>query len=271
MIKKAFENSEAVKALTFHPHPLQVLKTETAPARLFDYEDQWQQLHQHGVSEIEAVPFTAEFAQLSGREFFTSYIARPNVRHVVIGENFRFGCDRTADWRDLQSWGKDLGIGVTGVSPLEVDGEVVSSSKIRQCLAQAQISQAAKLLGRSYSVSGHVVSGEKRGRQIGFPTANLQLAPEMKNRLALQAGVYYGQDGKGRKFVMNVGQNPTVSKTAELKIEAHFLNFSEDLYGERLQLSLFGFLRPEKRFAGLDSLREQIQKDIDEANTRMKS
>lgn len=271
MIKKAFENSEVVKALTFHPHPLQVLKSETAPARLFDYEDQQQQLHQHGVSEIEAVPFTAEFAQLSGREFFTSYIARPNIQHVVVGENFRFGCDRTADWQDLQKWGKDIGIGVTRVSPLQVDGEVVSSSKIRQCLSLGEVSEAEKLLGRSYSVSGVVVNGEKRGRQIGFPTANLQLAPEMKNRLALQNGVYYGRDHKGRNFVMNVGLNPTVSQAAKLQVEAHFLSFSGDLYGEHLQLSVLGFLRPEKRFAGLDPLREQIQKDIDEADKRMKS
>lgn len=275
LIETAFKRNAEVQVLTFHPHPLQVLKPEFAPARLFDYQDQEQQLRALGVSNIQILQFTEEFAKLSGREFFTAYIARPGVENVVVGENFRFGCDRKAGLLELQQWGSELGLGVTTVTPLCVDSQPVSSSRIRESLAQADLVEAEKLLNRSYQISGTVVSGEKRGRQLGFPTANLQLAPEMKDRLALQRGVYCGRDLQKRRFVLNVGINPTVSATQALKVEAHFLDYPDDpnfsLYGEQLKLNLSGHLRPEKRFENLQSLRAQIQKDIHEAESRLKT
>lgn len=250
---------------TFNPHPREFF-SGVASKLLTPRSEKVQQLSILGVQQLVLLPFDRELASLSPEQFVEKILVQQlDVRHVSVGEDFRFGHKRSGTSTDLQALASAYGIEVTVVSLKTSRTERISSSVIRQSLELGDISKANRLLGRSYSLTGTVVKGQQLGRTIGFPTANLQLCPE---KFLPRKGVYcvrvWGSDFRSaispQSGVMNIGERPTINGTC-LTVEVHLLDGSPDLYGQTLTVSLEEFLRPEQKFDSLDALKRQIQAD----------
>jgi riboflavin kinase/FMN adenylyltransferase len=190
-VNKSIELNTKAVMLSFTPHPGSVLQPQRKLTRLFDYEDQKEQAQTHGITNVFHLCFDKKMSKLSPEEFFKNEIITPfHPQWLVVGQDFRFGYNRAGDIHTLQNLCRDNQIGFTAIPQLNDSGEVISSSRIRDCLSKGDLQQAKKLLGRDFQIQGYVVHGKKIGRTIGFPTLNLKLADEMDNRLALQNGVY---------------------------------------------------------------------------------
>ena len=250
---------------TFNPHPREFFSGKTWKL-LTPRPEKVQQLSSMGVEQLVLLPFDGELASLSPQEFVEKILVQQlGATQVSVGQDFHFGHRRTGTSADLQAIASSYGIDVTIVSLQTCQGERISSSLIRQSLQQGDIIQANRLLGRPYTLTGVVVEGQQLGRTIGFPTANLQLPPE---KFLPRQGVYcvrvfspsLTSPTSSQAGVMNIGQRPTVDGTT-LTVEVHLLDWSGDLYGQTLTVSLEQFLRPEQKFASLDDLKTQIQAD----------
>lgn len=260
--------------VTFYPHPMQVLYPEKGLKRLFDLKDTFEELKALGVDGLFAIPFSREFSQLSPQEFFFKYIFKPlNPKFLVVGHDFNFGADRQGSFETLKQLAESQGVNVEKIAPVNVDETPVSSSRLRGLLAQGDVASMQKLLGRVFYIRGVVEKGFARGRQLGFPTANLRSFSE-----SLPAsGVYVTRAWVGGKpywAVTNVGINPTFkggSEFSPVKVESHLLNFAGDLYGVELKLEFHQHLRDEKKFQSVEDLRTQIEKDVDEAREWIKT
>lgn len=254
---------------TFNPHPREFFSGQ--PRKLLTpLAEKVQQLSCMGVEQLVLLPFDRELASLSPQQFVEKIVVQQlGATHVSVGEDFHFGYQRQGSSADLKAIASTYGIDVTIVSLQTCQGERISSTLIRQALEQGDVTQANRLLGRPYTLTGLVVKGQQLGRTIGFPTANLQLPPE---KFLPRFGVYcvkvYGSSVTAPAVVvpgvMNIGQRPTVNGTT-LTVEAHLLDWSGDLYGQTLTVSLEQFLRPEQKFASLDDLKIQIQADCETA------
>jgi riboflavin kinase/FMN adenylyltransferase len=254
---------------TFYPHP-----REFFSGRRWDFltprSEKVQQLSLMGVEQLVLLPFNQELAALSPEDFVEKILVQQlQATHVSVGEDFHFGHRRAGTARDLQALASGYGIGVTIVSLQMCQGQRISSSSIRQSLQEGNIRQANLLLGRPYTLTGVVVKGQQLGRTIGFPTANLQLPPE---KFLPRHGVYCVRVhhptlpslASSPCAVMNIGHRPTVNGI-DVTVEVHLLDWSGDLYGQTLTVSLEQFLRPEQKFASLDDLKRQIQADCEAA------
>jgi len=261
---------------TFDPHPRRVLHPERAPKLLTTLEQRLELLEAAGVDAVIVEPFTREFARTPAELFIRDVIhARIRPLEVYVGYDFHFGRDREGSMRLLVELGPRLGFSVTIISEVVVDEGDVNSTRIRQVLAEGRVEEATALLGRPYTVRGRVAFGDRRGRTLGFPTANLD--PE--NEVLPGAGVYAGRlrlldegdPARGAVFgaVTNVGTRPTFREGGLVLAEAHLLDFAGDLYGRRVELSFLSYLRPERRFPGVDALRAQIRADVEEARKRL--
>lgn len=254
---------------TFNPHPREFFSGQ--PRKLLTpRSEKVQQLSSMGVKQLVLLPFNRELASLSPQQFVEKIVVQQlRATHVSVGADFHFGYQRQGTSADLKAIASTYGIDVTIVSLQTCQGERISSTLIRQALEQGDVTQANRLLGRPYTLTGLVVKGQQLGRTIGFPTANLQLPPE---KFLPHTGVYcvkvYGSSVTSPatvvQGVMNIGQRPTVNGTT-LTVEAHLLDWSGDLYGQTLTVSLEHFLRPEQKFASLDALKIQIQEDCEAA------
>jgi riboflavin kinase/FMN adenylyltransferase len=270
-------DGEAV-VYTFDPHPRKVLQGERAPGLLTTTEQKLELLAAAQIDLVVLEPFTAAFARTPPERFVRELVhARLAPLEVYVGYDFHFGRDREGSMRTLTELGPRLGFAVTIIPEVTIGSRDVSSSRIRALLAEGDVEEAKLLLGRSYAARGRVVPGDRRGRSLGFPTANL--APETE---VLPAhGVYAGRallldDGeppRSTRFgaVTNVGRRPTFKPDAPALAEAHLLGFSGDLYGRRLEISFEARLRAERRFPGPEALREQIARDVEEARQRLGS
>lgn len=256
-------------AVTFNPHPREFFSGKTWKL-LTPPQEKVQQLSILGVEQLVRLPFDKELASLSPQQFVEKILVQHlQATQVSVGQDFHFGYQRTGTSSDLQAIASTYGIDVTIVSLQTSQGERISSSLIRQSLEQGDISQANQLLGRPYTLTGVVVKGQQLGRTIGFPTANLQLPSD---KFLPRQGVYsvrvYGpslESSASSLFgVMNIGQRPTVNGTT-VTTEVHLLDWSGDLYGQTLTVSLEEFLRPEQKFASLEALKTQINADCAEA------
>ncbi len=258
--------------VAFDPHP-QEFFTGQARTLLTPQAEKSQQLKRLGVSQLVLLPFNQAFAALSPPEFVAQILVRQlEAKAISVGFNFRFGHKRAGNVEDLRAIAANYGIQVNVVAPQLFEGERISSSAIRAALEQGDLDQANRLLGRSYSLVGEVVEGDRVGRTLGFPTANLRL-PEQK--FLPRTGVYAVQvesDGleQPQLGVINLGYRPTVDGT-KLVVEAHLLDWSGDLYGQTLTVSLEQFLRSEQKFADLAALKAQIQQDCDRARSVLQS
>ncbi|HVM96380.1 MAG TPA: bifunctional riboflavin kinase/FAD synthetase, partial [Candidatus Acidoferrales bacterium] len=251
-------------ALTFHPHPAQILSPARAPLLLTDWRARIERIAAGGVDVIIVQRFTEAFSQIGADGFVRRLLVDGlGVEAIVVGHRVRFGHDRRGDANLLDTLGKQLGIDVEIVGPVEVNGAAVSSSAARRALSDGDLQQARALLGRRPSVTGRVVHGHHRGRSLGFPTANLRI-----RQLVLPPDGVYAVRVRRRDVwrdgVANLGFNPTFHEN-ERSLEPHLFDFDDGLYGERLEVEFVERLRGEVKFPNVGALVEQIKRDVDAA------
>ena len=247
-------------ALTFEPHPRRFFVPDTGPFRLTLAPAKLRLLAQYGVQAVLAQRFDAAFAALSPDAFIDDVLLKGlGARHVVCGYDFTFGARRGGNVERLREQGKAKGFGVTVLDPVMREGEIYSSTRIREALRAGWASEAAELLGHPWEIEGTVELGDQRGRTIGFPTANVALGEHLRPRFGVYA-VRVLVDGNWRDAVANLGRRPTFGKLQE-NFEVHLFDFVGDLYGTTLRVALVDFIRPEMKFSGLDQLKAQIAVD----------
>jgi riboflavin kinase/FMN adenylyltransferase len=250
--------------MTFEPHPVKVLHPDRKLTRVFAFEDQKNCLEAAGVDLLVVEPFSREFSQVPAERFLGEWIYRPfSPRAVIVGYDFSFGADRKGSIDFIRSKSTDFGFSVEVIPPVKVDGEICSSTRIRQAVEAGDVSLANKMLGRSFYVEGLVERGAGRGRTIGIPTANLRTTAETVPAQGVYAAWAVTSSGRYRAMV-NIGTNPTFAHQGHITIEAHILDFSEDLYGSNLRLEFVQRIRSEMKFSGPSELVAQINKDIAE-------
>jgi len=250
---------------TFHPHPAHLLAPDRAPPLIEPVELRLGRMAELDIGAVLVETFDAEFAAIDAETFVTDLLVRRlAAKHVVVGEDFRFGNKAVGDVGLLSRFSKTHGFSIQVMPPVLVDGATASSTRIRKLVLEGDVAAAARLLGRPFTLLGSVGRGAGRGMKIGVPTANLR----PQNELIPATGVYAGRavgPFPDLPCVVNIGVNPTFGG-GELKIEAHLLDYSGPaFYGASLELCLIERLRGEQRFAGVDALKEQIQLDIDRA------
>ena len=256
--------------LTFEPHPREFFAPASAPARLTTLREKLELLGEAGVAQAMVCPFNADFAALTAEAFIEQVLCRGlQVRHLIIGDDFRFGHGRQGDFALLQAAGRRFGFGVEAMQSVVVDGERVSSSGVRRALAAGDMTHAARLLGRPYGMDGQVSHGDKIGRQLGFATANIRIKHNplpMTGIFAVEVG---GLGETPLPGVANLGIRPTVGGTRPL-LEVHLFDFDRDIYGAHIAVRFLHKLRDEQRFPNLDALKAQIAADAAAARAYFK-
>lgn len=248
--------------VTFDPHPREVVGR--GPVKLLTtIDERITLLDQLGIDVILILQFTFEFSRQSSREFYENYIVHSiGVEEVIVGHDHMFGRDREAGVEELRAMGQELGFGVYQEPPFSVDGEVVSSSKIRELLFRGDVRKSGDWLGRPYSIAGCVMKGDGRGASIGFPTANIQ--PQDEKKLIPAEGVYFVEidyDGKNFFGMANIGIRPTFYEDGKKTIEVHIFDFHDTLYGKTIGLRFLQRLRAEQKFASQEELIAQLRRD----------
>lgn len=257
----ARELSLSPTILTFEPHPREFFAPASAPARLTTLREKLELLGDMGVLQAMVCPFNAAFAALSAEQFVEQVLCQGlRLRHLIIGDDFRFGRGRQGDFSFLQSAGQRLGFSVEAMQSVVVDGERVSSSGVRRALAAGDMDRAALLLGRSYAMDGQVSHGDKIGRQLGFATANIRIKHNPLPMTGVFAVEVAGLSDKPLPGVANLGIRPTVGGTRPL-LEVHLFDFDRDIYGAHISVRFRHKLRDEQRFPNFDALKAQIAAD----------
>jgi riboflavin kinase/FMN adenylyltransferase len=258
------EEGGVAVVVTFDPHPIRVLRPEDAPRLLTATKHKIELLERLlGIEHLLVVPFDVAFSQWEGERFIgaLSEACHP-LRQISVGAEWNFGYRRTGDLKLLKELGGRKGFRVRGVPPVMVNGEVVSSSAIRLAVQAGDFDRAASLLGREYTVLGTVIEGQKLGRKLGFPTANLTVHNEEFPPLGVYA-VKVNLDGRVLSGVGNLGHRPTVSSGAVKRmLEVHLFECDEDIYGRDMEVSFTRYLRAEEKFENLDALKAQIARDV---------
>jgi riboflavin kinase / FMN adenylyltransferase len=269
----------AAGVLTFTPHPARVFAPALAPPLIVSLERRLELLADAGAEVAIVEPFTRAFAAIEAEAFVRDVlVARLGAREVVVGYDFTFGHGRRGTPALLKTEGAALGLGVTIVPPVTLDGGLVcSSSKVRELVLEGRVEGAALVLGRPVEITGPVVHGVGRGRGIGVPTANVAAEAELLPRLGIYAAWARVLDARGgvvssHRAALSVGSNPTFAATpgaAPVTVEAHLLDFDGDLYDRRLRLEIVHWLRDERRFDSLTALTAQIAADVAETRGRL--
>lgn len=254
-----------VTVVLFEPQPQEFFQGQGAPARLMRLRDKCEAIGQYGVDRIVAIRFNAAFARLTAKAFVEQVLVSGlGVRRLVIGDDFRFGRGREGDYAYLKEAGERHGFVVEPIAPFLLDGERVSSTRVRQALMTGDTGLAQRLLGRPYRISGHIAHGDKRGRTIGVPTANVFL----HRRVSPVMGVYvvrvHGLAQAPLAGVANIGTRPTIDGTRVL-LEVHVFDFNGEVYGHYVQVDFLHKLRDEQRFGSFIELKTRIESDIAEA------
>ena len=252
--------------LTFFPHPRMILKEDSDMKLLNTIDEKIDLLDKIGIQNLVIHPFDEKFSRLTAEEFVkTILVDRFQVQKIIIGYDHRFGRNRTANINDLIAFGEQYDFEVEQISVQEIDAVSISSTKIRTALLTGNMALANEFLGYDYFMSGTVLKGKQLGRTIGFPTANLQI--DEKFKLIPRNGVYVVKSILDQKTIfgmMNIGFNPTVAGK-NLSIEIHFFDFDADLYDQKISVSLLEYLRPEQKFDSIDLLKQQLEKDKNDA------
>ena len=249
--------------VTFDPHPRSVISKDFDLKILTTLDEKIEILEEAGIENLVVIKFTKEFSQQTSDQFIKHYLVEKiGAGHMVIGHDHKFGKDRLGDVEKLKEIGKLYNFDVSDVSPLCIDGEIVSSTAIRNALTEGNIDKANLFLGRNYVLSGLVVLGVQRGRLLGFPTANIQ--PHDPKKAIPVNGVYFvgcEVDNEKHYGVMNIGYRPTFEHKHELVLEVHILNFDKDIYGKAFKIFFLHRLREEKKFESKDALVHQMEHD----------
>jgi riboflavin kinase / FMN adenylyltransferase len=261
LIRQARERNLLAGVVTFRQHPEDLLTAGKKLPFLTDTKTRTRLLKEEGVDFIITLSFNKDLAALSANRFLDLLQQRLRMRGLVIGEDFALGKGREGDTEAIQRRGKEMGLSVTVVPPLKINGEIVSSTILRKALAAGNICKVKELTGRPFSLHGKVIEGAGRGGGLGFPTANM----DVKSGQALPPdGVYVGLtrfNGKVYQSMTNIGRNPTFGE-AERTVESYLVDYHGDLYGKEVYLDIVARLRDEKKFSGVEELKNQISQDI---------
>ena len=249
--------------ITFDPHPLRVLVDKKTPPFITLTEQKLELISKLEVDYVLCIKFTKELANLTPEEFVQKYLVNGlKLKELIIGYDYAFGKGRRGNFELLNKLGEKFGFAVEQLSPVMVDGAIVSSTRIRDMVQAGMVWEARKLLGRFYRVQGKVITGQKRGGPLlGFPTANICLKDELFPKTGVYA-VWVEVLGQVYPGVANIGYNPTFGNDY-LSVEAHILNFKQNIYGQDIRVHFVQRLRSEKKFSGLDELKKQIKADIE--------
>ncbi len=268
-ISDARQHEGLAVVLTFDRHPNTVVAPSRVPPLIYSATQKQRAIQSLGPDALLEIHFDQPFSRLSGEHFVRWLLEGIGTLHsICVGNNFAFGSHRSGNVQLLRRLGADLGFAVHGLAAVSLDGQPVSSTRIRRAISSGHLDQASQMLGRDYSICGPVVSGDALGRQLGFPTANLDVPG-----LALPPhGVYAVHARTGSRTlraVLNVGHRPTLASPApQLRVEAHLLDFHGDLLGHTIEIFFVAKLREEKKFASLEELKAQIARDIAAARER---
>jgi len=250
--------------VTFEPHPATVLRPEKAPLRLAPFRVKVRRLKECGVQIVYMLPFSREFSQKSAEQFVSEILVESlNVCHVVVGHDYRFGRERSGDYAFLARKGKLFGFGVTKVSGIGGAGDPYSSTRVRSCLQSGEPRQAAAILGYMWEVEGRVLYGNARGRELGYPTANIAFKNHVVPAYGIYAvwcGVPHNGSTKWYPGIANVGIRPMFRVKAPL-LEVHLFDYDENLYGKYLRVAFLSWIRPEQAFENTDLLVKQMDED----------
>jgi len=267
LVESAREAGAPAVVITFYPHPAVVLGKKANHYYLSHPAEREEMLKELGIDEVITLAFSRELAALSPEEFLTPLKSHLGMKELWVGYDFALGRNRAGNTQRLSELGEEFGYELKLLDPFQQDDKVISSSLIRDCLANGDMEAANNMLGRTYSLTGTVVVGDGRGRQIGFPTANLSFWEE---KLVPRNGIYAGWAWvEGRRYgtAINIGLRPTFGDDLlHPRVEPFILDFDRDIYGEEIRVEFVKFLRPEARYDSIDRLIAQIFKDVE--NTR---
>ena len=271
---EARHRSLPARVMTFEPHPREYFSPQTAPTRISTLRDKLTELARCGIDQAVVLPFNARLASQSADSFIQDVlVAGLNVRYVLVGDDFRFGSKRAGDYAMLDAAGATAGFEVARMDSYEVHGERVSSSAVRLALAQGQMDNAARLLGRPYSISGHVVHGKKLGRELGFRTLNIAFRHDRPAAKGIFVVRTHGLGADPVDGVASLGIRPTVEDAGRVLLEVHCLNWTvapqaaglDSAYGKIVSVELLHKLHDELKYEGLEALQQGIARDCDDA------
>jgi riboflavin kinase/FMN adenylyltransferase len=261
--QRATERNLLSGVVTFSPHPKSVLHPHNQLPWLSSLEDRVSTFRELGVNIVAVLTFTPKVAQISAREFISLVKKHLKMRGIIVGPDFALGQGREGNINLLRALGHEMNFSLEAIPPYTINGEVVSSTLIRQALAQGDMRKVERLMGRYFYLGGKVITSDKRGRILGFPTANLDLKPQQ----ALPGNGIYATiaqvDGKQFPSATNIGIRPTFGE-GEKTVETHLLNYKGDLYGKDMKVEFVQKLRDEQRFPSSEELKAQIEKDVRE-------
>src|SRR6185436_3148873 len=271
IMRTVVERAKAAGAIptviTFEPHPRAVLHPASAPPLLQTLDQKIEALSVLGIKQVIVIHFDQAFAEIRAEDFLHDVVKeRLQAKEVYLGKGFAFGHNREGNIDLLTRVGSELGFVAGEVPEIRLRGRRVSSSRIRELLAQGKVNLARRMLGRPYGVEGLVERGAERGHQLGFPTANLH----PHNRVIPRNGVYVTGtliEGQWRRSVTNVGLRPTFGETAEPSVETFVMNWDGDLYGDVVRVRFLYRLREERKFSSIDELKSQIERDVNRATS----
>jgi riboflavin kinase/FMN adenylyltransferase len=262
-VTDARQHDAVALVVTFDKHPNAVVAPDRVPPQISSRSQKLRAIEALGAEALLEIPFDKNFSEKPG-EVFIRELARDlgKIHGVCVGANFVFGHRRSGNVELLKKLGAEIGFQVHGHAAVELDGQLVSSTRIREAIRAGELDAASQMLGRPYAICGRVLAGDKIGHQLGFPTANL----DATNLVLPPNGVYAGcakLDGKFYRVALNLGLRPTVTSGApQLRLEAHLLDFAGNLYGDELEIEIGLKLRDERKFSSLDALRKQIAEDV---------
>ena len=265
VVERARATNAIPTVITFDPHPRAVLHPVSAPPLLQTFDQKLEAFGVLGIEQAIVIRFDAEFAQIHAEEFLREVVReRLQAKEVYLGRGFAFGRNREGNIELLKAVSEQLGFHADEVAEVRLRGQRISSSRIRELLAEGRVNLARRMLGRPYGVEGRVVRGDERGRTLGFPTANVQ----PQNRVIPRHGVYVTAtliEGTWRRSVTNVGTRPTFESDAAPSVETYVMNWQGDLYGDVVRVRFLHRLRAERKFASVAQLKTQIEQDVGRA------
>lgn len=265
LAEKAVELCLPATLITFEPQPMEYFTPDKVPPRLTRFREKILALQRYSVQRVCCLSFNRKLATLSAEDFIEQVLVNKlGVKYLVVGDDFRFGKNRAGTFETLAEAGKHYGFQVVSMHTFEIEGQRVSSTRIRYALEKGDMETAEKLLGRSYRMSGRVAHGEKLGRELGFPTANIHLHRHASAVLGIFVVEVFGLDREPIQGVASVGTRPTVNQTKAL-LEVFLFDFDQDIYGRHIQVSFLKKLRNEEKYDSLELLKNQIHKDVEQA------
>ena len=267
LVAKARAMNLPAAVMTFEPHPREVFTPDAAPARLTSLREKLERLAGHGVDQVYICHFNRAFAALSAGHFVDDMLCRQlGARYVLIGDDFQFGAKRAGNLATLQAAATQHGFEVEAMHSVCVDELRASSTAVREALAGGDLELARRLLGRPYSISGRVLHGDKIGRTLGFPTANIQVKHNKPPLLGVCVVEVHGLACGPRPGVASIGVRPTINSKGRLSLEVNIFDFQQEIYGEHLRIDFLHKLRDEEKYPDLETLTEAIARDVANAH-----